>query len=334
MKDEYTSSLIKTKYKYPINIRGTKSDHLEYFKVSFNNLFRGDINFLDSIHTIPLVKRESEIKHIFTNEIVKDLKINPQLKYWGLNFLEFYNPEIVYLFESIIINSFAQLFFPKHSQGSKCNYNYLFEESRNQVYRDTIKIKISPQEMKEIKTIKAINLLLSNNDILKIRFDGNKKFTLEEILIFYKMLDSNFRSKIEYFEEPCQTLEESIEFFKITDMMLGIDESFELDSIGFFKKISDLSRFTLVLRPSLYGISQSKIIIDQFAEIGIPTIISSTYETEDQILGLLYLANYSDFRNRIKLFHGLDPVNAIPSTGVNYRVIENKIEIRLVDSRY
>lgn len=121
----------------------------------------------------------------------------------------------------------------------------------------------------------------------KVRLDANRTLSQEQLSQCFEMF-KDVQQQIEFFEEPTKIFE------KRSDIPSAMDESFNLAML-------DQDHF-MVLKPTLHlGIVKSLKLIKKYPH---RVVVSSTYETEEGIAPLFYLAQSS------QLSPGLDTLSA------------------------
>lgn len=183
-----------------------------------------------------------------------------------------------------------------------------------------VKIKISPDKDTQKNLASILNEQAKKISMPLLRFDGNQKFELSDLIFFLNLLDEKVLNAIEYIEEPFKNFYDIYLFQKLYNIKIGIDESL----LYFLDKLDKLPKNTpIILKPALYGISKSFELIKKASLLGHPVIISSTYQPASTFPPLLALANYSDKLNKFPLFHGLDTLNFMPPQYQNSRILNS-----------
>ncbi len=151
-----------------------------------------------------------------------------------------------------------------------------------QGYR-TIKLKVGRTSILEvIKKGKAINSLLENKALLRI--DANQSLSLEDAV---KLGHEIGLTAVEYIEEPFSHIDQIPEFYKETTLPVALDESLKNLSLKDIKSLKGIE--VIVIKPTLIGgIEKTKQLIHQAKQLGIRSVVSSSFETG---LGILVLAN-------------------------------------------
>jgi O-succinylbenzoate synthase len=95
---------------------------------------------------------------------------------------------------------------------------------------------------------------------------------------------------------------------------IAVDESLEFYQNN-FKNLP--SKSPIILKPGLFGISESIRIINHATLLDHSVIISSTFQTKSSYSPLYYLANFSNLKKALPLYHGLDTLKYLPDEQVN-----------------
>jgi hypothetical protein len=185
-----------------------------------------------------------------------------------------------------------------------------------------VKIKISPELPMQTELAIILNKKSIEGELPLLRFDGNRKFELDQLLDFLNLLNDSVLKRIEYIEEPFINFYDLYSFRMISKIKIAIDESF----FYYQNSLQCLpSKSFLILKPALFGISRSYALIKEASLLGHSIIISSTYQPASTFMPLLALATYSDSFKTAPLIHGLDTLSFIPDTYKTSQVLNSLI---------
>ncbi|MFI5391421.1 MAG: enolase C-terminal domain-like protein [Bacteriovoracales bacterium] len=153
----------------------------------------------------------------------------------------------------------------------------------------TIKIKIGNLPInEELNLIWGIFKEAKNS--LKIRLDGNQKFSGEDFFFFAKNLPVEF---VDYIEDPIKDIKLLEKIHEETKLSFAFEESLIK---GNFKKEKYLKAW--IIKPSIFGgLSKSIQIIDKAHDQGLIAVISSAYESK---MGLKQLTSLATYQNRFQ----------------------------------
>lgn len=150
----------------------------------------------------------------------------------------------------------------------------------------TVKIKIGNLSIKEELQL-IWKLFKESNNSIKIRLDGNQKFSNEDFFFFAKNIPAEF---VDYIEDPIEDFTFLETIHEETKLSFAFDEQLKK---GNFKKEKYLKAW--VIKPSLWGgISKSIQMIDLAKEQKVLAVISSAYETKITLKHLAALASYQN----------------------------------------
>jgi O-succinylbenzoate synthase len=180
-----------------------------------------------------------------------------------------------------------------------------------------VKIKITNQECSNNQFIDSINDLLSNSNILAVRFDGNQSLNYELLSDFINKIKA--KEKIQYIEEPFLSFEEMLHFSNETNIKLGFDEKI------IAKQELIPEKHFAILKPTLIGIENCKAMILNLNKKQIKCIISSSYDLETDYITNLYLAHYSNDLAKESLYHGLDTIKYFPQFSNKIKLLNNEV---------
>lgn len=183
-----------------------------------------------------------------------------------------------------------------------------------------VKIKISTDKVLQKELATALNDKSKEGVMPFLRFDGNRKFELDDLISFLNLLDESVIRAIEYIEEPFKNFYDIYSFQKNHFIKIGIDESL----VYFLNHLEKLPTHSpIILKPALYGISKSFDLIKKASLLGHSAIISSTYQPASSFAPLMLLAHYSDTLSERPLFHGLDTLKFLPKAYQNDQIINS-----------
>ena len=177
---------------------------------------------------------------------------------------------------------------------------------------DCLKIKIRPTAESLQQTITVLKNGILKNSKIQFRLDGNRTFDLIDLINFTNEIQFSFSTtfidQINYFEEPLKNFYDSFIFQKMFHYNLGFDESIltyqnNLEKLGTLPPHS-----TLILKPSMLGISKCLEIMKNAQRYNFETVISSTYESPSCFAILQYLTSLSPSTT-----HGLDTLKFLPN---------------------
>jgi O-succinylbenzoate synthase len=235
------------------------------------------------------------------------------------------NPSIIYEGELLfIIESVLFAIIEKKApevlariKNRKIKINCLYStKSKNDKKIDCLKIKIRPTPESLLKTKLIIKEQLLINPSILFRLDGNQSFELEDLIFFVNQLELTFGSSlfnsIEYLEEPLKKYSDYFSFFYLHPYPQALDESMMAYSqhLEFLKNLPPST--TLILKPSLLGISKCFEIIAMEKETTHKIVISSSYETLLAMTPLFFLAADNPLS-----YHGLDTLKFLPKGSGN-----------------
>jgi O-succinylbenzoate synthase len=183
-----------------------------------------------------------------------------------------------------------------------------------------IKIKISPEKNKLQSLAKLLNEKAINSTLPILRFDGNRKFELTDLIFFLNIINVTVINKIEYIEEPFKNFYDIFSFNHQFKIPIAIDES-----LSYYAGQLELlpKNMPIILKPALFGISKSFEIIRSASQFGHNVIVSSTYQPSSTFIPMLALAHYSDSFHLNPLFHGLDTLSFLPISYQNNQVLSS-----------
>jgi O-succinylbenzoate synthase len=166
-------------------------------------------------------------------------------------------------------------------------------------YQDINCIKIKIGRRKREDEIEFINKLIKKAPYSKLRLDGNRNFSVKEIINFAKKIDL---ASVEYFEEPFN-VNENLKSIGNLNLRIAIDESFDNKRVNFPPGIC-----AVVIKPSNYlSISGT---ISYINKTYIPTIISHCYNGDVGMNTLSLLAWYNNkILNLPGLHHGINKIS-------------------------
>lgn len=296
----------------PINVRGKEVTNYEYHDLLLDDLKHYQITTLPFFHQIP-----HELKVTKTIELLEqtqDLKNIDDLFYLmeSSSFFNEIHPELKFSFESILLNKFI-LQKPTYLS---CKINELYGVKNH--YYNVLKIKITPSTDPLI--------LLKFEDHLKLRLDGNRLFSKEQLKEFIRKIPEDILSRIEYIEEPCTNYLDSIDVLTEYKIKIACDESLTEVFIPNHLNNMQLIDFA-ILKPSLIGLTNSINLINHLNQINIQTIISSSYELNTGFNALIYLSDYANRVCEKELFHGLDTIKFFPAELFDAKLKEDQISL-------
>ena len=295
------TSYIELRYDFPLPVRGKIIETNRFLKVTVleNDYF---ISILPGFHDPSLAEIDFKLKHFFSHYELHFDQIDFTKKFFNLitqedAFLKSVKTTILFNIEAVLLGMI------------KTTHPHLipnFEPLKNDLYNETndhsfyklsncLKIKIAPNSVK--KTIHSINEIFKENPTTLYRLDGNRRFELDEMIIFEQHLKDSLLPgaflRIDYLEEPFKNFYDSFLFNKRSLLKLAIDESF-INYINY-----PPLNFPAVIKPSLIGISPVYSWLRFHQESR--AIISSSFEHPTILLSLNFLASL-----RPSEFHGLE----------------------------
>lgn len=224
------------------------------------------------------------------------------------------NPEILFDIECAL---FPFINYPLTEDKKVLSHAFELEKLKE---AQCLKLKISPDQKYLNFLAEALNEQAKNSTLPKLRFDGNRKFELNELVSFLNKLNEKVIYKIEYIEEPFKNFYDQNSFQHQYKIPIAIDES-----LPYFANQLELlpKNIPIVLKPALFGISKSFELIRRGCQLGHSVIISATYQPTSTFIPLLALANYSDSFHSGPLFHGLDTLSFLPLSYINSRALNS-----------
>ena len=230
-----------------------------------------------------------------------------------------YEGELLFIIESILFIMIEKR-APEVLAGIKnrqIKINDLYtQNSQNEKKIDCLKIKIRPTPDSLLKTQLILKEQLLVNPAILFRLDGNQSFELEELIYFMNQLElsggTSFFNSIEYLEEPLKKSSDYFSFFHLYPYPQALDESIMAFShnLEFLKNLPPST--TLVLKPSLLGISKCFEIMAQGKACALKIVISSSYEALSAMDPLFFLAADNPLS-----YHGFDTLKFLPFRSSN-----------------
>lgn len=288
------TELLTLSFKETVPVRQKNLTKNTFLVVSFLNS-KTYLSILEGVHSLSLKEIEFALFSFFN-------KYSPafNLNFEQLDFSQpFFNitrakekihPELLFCIEAIFINYFIE---NKKINLLENKINLLFTDKTdttnidslliNQTHSPTIKVKMNHFDK---SLLEKLSELIKKHPSLKLRIDSNRGFEVRDFLFFYQQLNelnkSEIKNHIEYFEEPLIQFNDYAYLQK-----LNIPIAFDESAPYFFEKKSSE---TLVIKPSLYGIST---IFSLIKNSNHQVIISSCFEHQSALNSLHFLANQS-----------------------------------------
>ncbi len=220
--------------------------------------------------------------------------------------------ELLFIVESILLKvlSFHNYVFYTQkvikTNSLFSGYNYF------DINVDVIKIKIRPINIVNAEMFDFLKIQLTKKSNLKIRFDGNRTFSLMELCDlfnnFIKIIGADFIKNIEYIEEPFINFNDIFLFKNYHPIPIAIDESIIPLAYKMKSFQNDFPMIkSLIIKPSLLGISPSYDIITKAKALKLNCVISSSYETTSALNAHLFLCQRIS-----ENYHGLDTLKFLP----------------------
>lgn len=317
----------KFSYNQPIFIGAEKISTNEVLHIDvFNNN-----DLITSIDHIVLPK----IHHFTIDQLQQLLLDFFENRDFSTDFLDFFQPLFNTTAQTILVDSqllfYVEAILLKIIEAKRNDLHFFHENIpilTNSFLRITpstnqqiIKIKIQPSDDDEKHRMIASYLKLDSRP--RLRLDANQSFTAKELIDYFdkikRCLSGLDFSSIEYIEEPLLDISSYKVVFDELKIPLAIDESIDMATIEKFFSLEFLK--TLVLKPSILGISTSLQLISQAqTRYSKDCVISSTYEAGSAFLGHLFLAQKLPFT-----YHGLDTLHLLPT---NLSVLDKKVTFR------
>ena len=199
---------------------------------------------------------------------------------------------------------------------------YVSQLNRKKYNTDTIKYKLGINSL--IEDIQILELISSNNKLLRFRFDANRNYQLEEFRLVYRKLE---KFNIDYFEEPIQN--PNVEKLKKIKNELGIkiaiDESL-YDGSDYKLWIDKDLINSIIIKPSILGGYKKNFDLCQLAQNNnLKIIFSSSLEGTIGNMSTIHLA--ATLKNTQE--HGLDIYNFYDSFTNNPIYKKNDFYINL-----
>ena len=155
------------------------------------------------------------------------------------------------------------------------------------------KLKVGRQTFGEDMSF-MMNVISLLDDDDKFKIDCNGKWQLSDALEFSKRVN---HSKINYIEDPFSSIKDQRDFASQSNIPLALDEFYHTFDVIEYEHIS-----FFIVKPMLRGGFLNLLRLPQKVQSKI--IISSSFETEVGLLGLIHLA--SALSN--EQYHGLDTI--------------------------
>lgn len=305
MKLELSFSTILFDYQVPVTVGKKQLAKNTALRVFEKGMFLVDLTTLPGFHSYDLRQWAFVLEMFFSQHELSFDRVDFNRPFFGLCLEERLEAELTYALEAVLF-AYLALHRPHllgtHQQTIKVNALYSSAYPLDQG-TEVLKIKIRPG--KEEEAIVAIQNALQLNPSMRFRFDGNRSFDIEGLLIFLETLKKKtpeifFFAQVQYIEEPFLKPSDNALFKKLSPIALALDES-----LPHF--LPDLSRFEqefFILKPSLLGLSVCHQLLSLYPQ---RAIVSSSYETPSAMQALIYLAGKNPDQ-----YHGLDTLKFIP----------------------
>lgn len=304
-------------YQDPIKLPGLELTSNVFSEITFphSEIKPIEIFTLPSFYQSTLEEKKTAIKLFFDNYNLKFDNIKNDAPLFNTaDTHRVFNGEILFDIECILFP------FINYSMPENFIIHTNTFELNNISNAKCVKIKIRP-EIEALKILATtLNERAKEGGLPLLRFDGNRKFELDDLILFLNLLDDSVIKAIDYIEEPFKNFYDNYSFQRINNIKIAIDESL----VSFLNNLEKIPKNSpIILKPALYGISQSFDLIKKASLLGHPVIISSTYQPVSAFVPLMALAHYSDTFNITSLFHGLDTLKFLPVTYQNSQVLNS-----------
>lgn len=308
--------ILPLEYSEPIVVNQKTLSSNRLLRVTLDHSISLDLSALADFHHYNLEEWRYTLDQFFKENAIDYHSISLSLPYFNMikDPTMTLQGELLFVVESVLFalieKNAPSLLFSSHNHTIKINGLYNKNVSPINV-PECLKIKISPTSESLIETYSLMTEMLLVNPEILFRLDGNRRFELHELIVFMSEIEKNcgieIKNSIEYLEEPLKNKAEYTQFNQVSPYPLALDESMS----GFLLNLDLLKELppdtTLILKPSLFGISKCFEIIQKCRELGLCCVISSTYESKSAIRPLLYLALQSPFT-----YHGFDTLKYLP----------------------
>ena len=140
--------------------------------------------------------------------------------------------------------------------------------------------------------INLVHSLLEINPSLRINFDANQRWQLDQAEEFFRSIP---RSAVNYIEEPCFDLQASLELANNIGIGIALDETLQRNAFNLDTDLNDDSApfiKAFILKPTLLGsFKRTQTLIRQAKARAIECHLSSSFESSLGITQLAFLAN-------------------------------------------
>ncbi len=283
-----------------------KKGYFLILKDNHSNLVLGELPFIEGIHTGDPLKNLEMLKVFSTKLLNKNINLkNLDFKKSAFNLFDIEDDGLpLFAIEAALLSWLKKThseifknFFKGDSRSVSIPVNGLFIPSPKDDPKalvanwkekgfKTVKVKIGNLSIKEELQL-IWKLFKEANSSIKIRLDGNQKFSNEDFFFFAKNIPAEF---IDYIEDPIEDAAFLEKIHDETKLSFAFDEQLKK---GNFKKEKYLKAW--VIKPSLWGgISKSIQMIDLAKEQKVLAVISSAYETKITLKHLAALASYQN----------------------------------------
>ncbi len=267
----------------PIQIGHQLLTHRSLYLIENKNKVISELSPLEGLHPESLEESKNQLQKILSsfdiNHIINNFQnglFDPSKIFFNLISLEkstnLYS-SVIFCLEAAILN----LVFPQEHK--KIPYCFLdFNLEKTNVSNGVIKIKIGRRSLDEDS--EKINKYIQQTNLI-IRLDGNRNMNANSM---YELLKNKPSNRFQFLEDPFTTEREAVLFYsKMIDAPpLALDENLNILLDKKFKN-NPLRHFIkfAIIKPNLKGgISSASKMANELREIGISSVISSSFESE------------------------------------------------------
>ncbi|KAL3698745.1 hypothetical protein R1sor_012821 [Riccia sorocarpa] len=161
----------------------------------------------------------------------------------------------------------------------------------------TIKLKVGRRSsvLEDAAVVKLVRKRVGPQ--VTLRADANRKWSLQEAILFANSVDS---CGLQYLEEPVQDLQDLAQFCKDTTIPVALDESLDENYLNVETLLQTYARgnvVAVVVKPSRVGGFEQACKIAQCAQShGLMVVISSAFESSITLAALAQFAAYIDWQ--------------------------------------
>ena len=267
----------------PIKIGDQLLTRRSFYLIEHNNKIISELSPLTGLHPESLEESKKQLEEIIycfdAESIINNFKngfFDPSKTFFNLiNLKKSTNlySSVIFSLEAAILN----LVFPQEYK--KIPYCFLdFNLEKTDTSNGVIKIKIGRNSLEEDS--KKLDKYIQNTNLV-IRLDGNRKMNADSLS---QLLKNKPSSRFQYLEDPFTCVKEAIHFYSKNKNAppLALDENLNI-LLDKNLKPTPLQKYTkfAIIKPNLKGgISSALRIASSLEEIGILSVISSSFESE------------------------------------------------------